>query len=125
MAVCAKKTQNKIRRQFEQQRREIMKGEMSLSFFEIPIISPFDYLQFLYERGYFTRVNYEAIMSCVSKLCEDADVLDSIEFGTYLLDDIEVYRSRRFKDVQEPQENLTLLVGMMKYLLTHEKYRRR
>ena len=125
MVVCGKANVEKRDMGYRERQERIMKGEMSMSFFEIPPISPFDLIEELYEERYLTRDSYEALMTSIYNLCEDADVLDSLEFVMNLLDNIEIYRGRRFKDMLRPDENLVLIVALMKYFLAHEKYRER
>jgi hypothetical protein len=104
---------------------KIMRGELLLSFNNIPPINPLDYVQFLYEEGYLGREGMEAIVSSITILFEDSYYLDSFEFVVQLLRDIEIYRWRRFRDMPRPEENLPLIVSLMKYYMIEEKLDRR
>ena len=103
----------------------IVRGECDASFFSIPPINPIDYVQFLYEEGYLGREGMEAIVSSLHILYEDSYYLDSFEFVVQLMKDIEIYRFRCFRDMPRPEENLVLIVSLMKYYMIEEKLDRR
>ena len=103
----------------------IVRGECDASFFNIPPINPLDYVNFLHEEGYIGREGMEAIVSSINILYEDSYYLDSFEFVVQLIKDIEIYRWRRFRDMPRPEENLPLIVSIMKYYMIEEKLDRR
>ena len=103
----------------------IVRGECDASFSNIPPINPLDYVQFLYEEGYIGREGMKAIVSSITILYEDSYYLDSFEFVVQLMKDIEIYRFKCFRDMPRPEENLVLIVSLMKYYMIEEKLDRR
>lgn len=108
-----------------EQLERIVRGECDASFFNIPPINPLDYVQFLHEQGYIGREGLEAIVSSITILLEDSYYLDSFEFVVQLMKDIEIYRFKRFSDMPRPEENLPLIISLMKYYVIEEKLDRR
>lgn len=109
----------------EESVKRIVRGECDASFFNIPPISPLDYVAFLLEEGYVDRRGMEAIVSSINIMFEDSYYLDSFEFVVNLMKDIEVYRVRRFKEIPSPDENLELIIALLKYYMIEEKLDRR
>lgn len=103
----------------------IVRGECDATFSNIPPINPLDYVQFLYEEGYLGREGLKAIVSSLNILFEDSYYLDSFEFVVRLMKDIEIYRWKHFRDMPRPEENLPLIVSLMKYYVIEEKLDRR
>jgi len=109
----------------EESVKRIVRGECDASFFNIPPLNPIDFVAFLYREGYLDRKGMEAIVSSIHVLYEDSYFLDSFEFIVQLLKDVEVYRVRRFRDIPRPDENLHLIVALLKYYMIEEKLDRR
>lgn len=103
----------------------IVMGECDASFNNIPPINPIDYVNFLYEEGYLGREGMKAIVSSINILFEDSYYLDSFEFVVKLMKDIEIYRFKYFREMPRPEENLPLIVSLMKYYVIEEKLDRR
>ena len=125
MVVNEKMSRELVDVDYRETLERIVRGECDASFSNIPPINPIDYVQFLYEEGYIGREGMKAIVSSINILFEDSYYLDSFEFVVKLMKDIEIYKWKYFRDMPRPEENLPLIVSLMKYYVIEEKLDRR